>query len=39
MAMAAETVTLLSQHKVHQAGLKFADRDHYHNHDFVFAKG
>jgi hypothetical protein len=36
--MAAETVTLLSRHKAHQAGLRFADRAHYHDHDFVFAK-
>lgn len=36
--LSAETVTLLREHKRHQAELKMANRQHYHDHGLVFAK-
>jgi integrase len=36
--IAAETVALLRKLRAHQAELKLANRDHYHDHGLVFAK-
>jgi integrase len=36
--IAAETVALLRRLKAHQAELKLANREHYHDHGLVFAK-
>jgi integrase len=36
--IAAETVALLRRHRGHQAELKLANREHYHDHGLVFAK-
>jgi integrase len=33
-----ETMVLLRKHKAHQAELKLANRQHYHDHGLVFAK-
>jgi hypothetical protein len=36
--IAAETVALLRRHRSHQAELKLANGEHYHDHGLVFAK-
>jgi integrase len=36
--IAAETVALLRRHRGHQAEVKLANREHYHDHGLVFAK-
>lgn len=38
ITLAAETVRLLAAHKRHQAEVKMANRQHYHDHGLVFAK-
>lgn len=38
ISIAPETVALLRKHRAHQAGLKLANRAHYHDHGLIFAK-
>jgi integrase len=38
ISIAQETVALLRKHRAHQAELKLANREHYHDHGLVFAK-
>jgi hypothetical protein len=38
ISIAPETIVLLRKHKAHQAELKLANRQHYHDHGLVFAK-
>jgi integrase len=38
ISIGQETVALLRKHRAHQAELKLANREHYHDHGLVFAK-